>query len=684
MHKPGFGVVTGVVTVLAVIAFIAKLVIGHIPEGPENRLASEPSPFLQQAATEEIDWRKLSEETFADARKRDLPIMLVVGSACSPTGRAVDEYTFKAKEIEDFLDRNFISVRVDTMQHPELVNAFLPLSRAFFKDEGRLGIPADFQIWFLDPKGYLFAFAAETTLGQGLEARAFRTILERAARRYAEERENRIPPGELQAADMTAIRESFSAQMPDLDQYGEILAQSISPETGGFPLNGFQRLWASAWRFQLLTGRFEDYKRSTEPCLTSPRVDLLHGGFFTPAARYDWRGVGFDKVAVVNADMLRTLTLASVLMQDRRYRWLAERTFDYLFDRFPARGVIPAGEVGDENRFGRSESCSFSPRELRAMFPDNSDREWLRTNLGLRVETNPEMSPLLADLDLPFTEPERLGSFLRKLGEKERKPESAGTDLLDAGASVVARLIESARTMGDRARLLKATDLFVRLEEFRSADDVVHSLSTTETAPAFLGDYLAYSDAALQQYLANGDPDAFGHGLSVLRRALFLFGTKDRGVFCQIQPQGTALAPQDIATPEIVDNIGESSTARLIRLCTDYGRLSGPSGADLTKAATDAVKRFAIIGPGLGQYAGGFYCAVERFSQKSFAIAVGPKCVEQALQLSAVAPTHLTAPSIGKAWRPGAAPGVYVITSGKVTGPHSVRSASKLLAGAPG
>ena len=81
MQRPKFSVVTGVVVVLALMAFMSKLGAGLIPEGPENRLASERAEFLKQASHQEIDWRTLSEEVFSEARKKDRPIMLVVGTA---------------------------------------------------------------------------------------------------------------------------------------------------------------------------------------------------------------------------------------------------------------------------------------------------------------------------------------------------------------------------------------------------------------------------------------------------------------------------------------------------------------------------------------------------------------------------------------------------------------------------
>lgn len=48
-----------------------------------NRLASATSPYLLQHAENPVDWWEWGPEAFAEARRRDTPILLSVGySAC--------------------------------------------------------------------------------------------------------------------------------------------------------------------------------------------------------------------------------------------------------------------------------------------------------------------------------------------------------------------------------------------------------------------------------------------------------------------------------------------------------------------------------------------------------------------------------------------------------------------------
>jgi len=46
-----------------------------------NRLASATSPYLLQHAHNPVDWREWGEEAFAEARARDVPVLVSVGYA---------------------------------------------------------------------------------------------------------------------------------------------------------------------------------------------------------------------------------------------------------------------------------------------------------------------------------------------------------------------------------------------------------------------------------------------------------------------------------------------------------------------------------------------------------------------------------------------------------------------------
>jgi hypothetical protein len=212
-------------------------------------------------------------------------------------------------------------------------------------------------------------------------------------------------------------------------------------------------------------------------------------------------------------------------------------------------------------------------------------------------------------------------------------------------------------------------------------------LSGSANAPEFLGDYLAYADAALQDYLATGRVVSLRNGAAVLERALQLFAGETPGAFrAGLQPESGVL-PGSVSAPEILDSSRESLTACLIRLCSAYGRLllshgrEGDPGLLLLRTAFASTALFAAIAEQLGVFAASYVCAAAAVADDAFAVAVGPNARELSDALFRLRPTRLVAPAFGpvRVELQGAAPGLYVIRRGVAAGPMSVEQAAQAM-----
>lgn len=678
MRKPGFGVITSVITILVIIAFASRIFSSFIPSEAENRLAFEASPFLVQAGYQPIDWRLPGEDTFREARRLDRLIMLVVGSACSRTGRDVDSLAFSAPEVRSAIATNFVPVRVDVMENPEYGAAFLPLSRAFKTGKDRLAIPSDFQIWIFSPDGKLITFVAQLDASRPLDARLILAQLNFAVEQF-NRKDARIEPGAGQLADLNLLRGPVTPSGVDAFRYLSSLEPMKDPSYGGYPQNGFQRLWPYVWRLGVLN-RF-NISTQINPLLHSPTTDVLDGGFFTVSASPDWLHVQYDKYSAENASMLLTLSLAGAIDNERSYSYLARRTFDFLANSMFQNGSITGGQIGDESGLDRSKRSSFSPKRLRDLVEDADVREKVRNAFGLRVESNPQMTPRYPDFALAMDEPETFDR-LKALLERER-PEAklTGYSELDISGFCIARMLQSARILGDESRLKIAKEIFQGLDSFRTGDAVAHSIGSDRNVASYLGDYLGYADAALQYFLSTGDHLAFEHGLAVLQRGLFLFAGPVSGEFDITQDLEGVPGIQNMAVPEICDGLREACTSQVIRLTNAYGRLLGQSGKEMMKISGDCIARYSPFVENLGPYAGSFYCALSEFNALQHCIVVGPDSLAQAIQLAPLAPNALISPVNGKVKAPGQKPGFYVVTDTSSTGPLTLAQAAKTLNG---
>jgi hypothetical protein len=239
----------------------------------------------------------------------------------------------------------------------------------------------------------------------------------------------------------------------------------------------------------------------------------------------------------------------------------------------------------------------------------------------------------------------------------------------------------------DRRRLSVAHDLFERLDDFRASDFVSHALGPQNRAD-YLGDYLAYADAALQDFLSTGSEQSFHRGLSVLTKARELFEV-DLGVWNVVHcnPGTSSMeglqGAELIGGPQLADDECESCVARVIRLTNAYGRLlhggtvtANAQANSLEMDALSATNRFSSAAAPWRKMDGrsavdvaqiaGYYCAAasvvdERYAAHAFV--VGPRCRQIADQLFRIVPTHMVACCTGSVRRDlqRLPPGIYVM-----------------------
>ena len=90
-----------------------------------NRLASEPSPYLQQHAANPVDWYPWGDEAFARARREDKPIFLSVGYSTCHWCHVMERESFENDAIASALNDSFVSVKVDREERPDVDRVYM-------------------------------------------------------------------------------------------------------------------------------------------------------------------------------------------------------------------------------------------------------------------------------------------------------------------------------------------------------------------------------------------------------------------------------------------------------------------------------------------------------------------------------------------------------------------------------
>lgn len=280
-----------------------------------RRLTEATSPYLRSHADNPVPWFPWGDAAFAEARRRDVPVLVSIGYSTCHWCHVMARESFQDPATAADLESGFVSIKVDREEHPEVDAAYMAAASAF---TANLGWPLTV---FATPEGRPFFagtyFPPEPRGGMP----AFRQVLA-AVREAWEERRDQID-GTAHAvvealADVRARAEDAASPVPilpaadDLAAAARALAAREDREYGGFGAGeGPKFPVATALRF--LQTRFVR-ERAAEASAVADRAlaamaasalrDPVEGGLFRYATRRDWSVPHFERMLTDNAQLL--------------------------------------------------------------------------------------------------------------------------------------------------------------------------------------------------------------------------------------------------------------------------------------------------------------------------------------------------------------------------------------------
>src|SRR5258708_11711940 len=104
---------------------------------PANRLIHEKSPYLQQHAHNPVDWYPWGADAFDKARREDKPIFLSVGYSTCHWCHVMERESFESEQIAEVLNREFVPIKVDREERPDVDRIYMTFVQASTGSGGR-------------------------------------------------------------------------------------------------------------------------------------------------------------------------------------------------------------------------------------------------------------------------------------------------------------------------------------------------------------------------------------------------------------------------------------------------------------------------------------------------------------------------------------------------------------------
>jgi uncharacterized protein YyaL (SSP411 family) len=95
-----------------------------------ERLRDATSPYLLQHANNPVDWWPWTDEAFAEARRRDVPVLLSVGYSACHWCHVMAHESFEDTAIAELMNSRLVSIKVDREERPDVDAVYMTATQA--------------------------------------------------------------------------------------------------------------------------------------------------------------------------------------------------------------------------------------------------------------------------------------------------------------------------------------------------------------------------------------------------------------------------------------------------------------------------------------------------------------------------------------------------------------------------
>ena len=273
-----------------------------------SRLAGAASPYLRSHADQPVNWYPWGEDAFAAARDRDVPVLISIGYSTCHWCHVMARESFADTATAEILNANFVAIKVDREEHPDVDAAFMAQASAFTSN---LGWPLNV---FTLPNGSAFFAGTYWPPQPRAGMPAFADVLLAIANAWRDRRESLEETGDAVRGALTRLAQPTTGDevtAADVAAAARAIIAHEDAEYGGFGTTGPKFPIATVLGFLLAPG-VDDLAPGSRDVGTftlrsmraSELFDAVDGGFFRHATERDWSVPHYERMLVDNAQLM--------------------------------------------------------------------------------------------------------------------------------------------------------------------------------------------------------------------------------------------------------------------------------------------------------------------------------------------------------------------------------------------
>ncbi len=356
-----------------------------------------------------IHWQEWGEAAFVKAQNENKPILLDIGAVWCHWCHVMDRESYDNADIAQLINENFIAVKVDRDERPDVDSRYQAAVQAI---SGQGGWPLTA---FLTPDGRPFFGGTYFPPDDHWGRPGFKRVLLGIANAYKEKRGEVLESAES-VMGAIAHQEMFAGRSGNVNpKTVDIIVQSalkqFDPQYGGF---GQQPKFAHPPALDLVIDYFVRtrnenlhtvFTHTLEKMATGGIYDQLAGGFHRYSVDEKWIVPHFEKMSYDNSELLKNYVHAYQATGDRFFaavaadiiRWVDE----WLSDR--EHGGFFASQDADHSMDDDGDYFTWTQEEARAVLTED---EWQVTaayydigEIG-EMHHNPKKNVLFVKMDM--------------------------------------------------------------------------------------------------------------------------------------------------------------------------------------------------------------------------------------------------------------------------------------------
>lgn len=339
-----------------------------------NKLIHETSPYLLQHSNNPVDWYPWCDEAFEKATSEDKPIFLSIGYSTCHWCHVMERESFEDNEVAKFLNANFISIKVDREERPDVDTVYMKVCQML---TGSGGWPLSI---FLTPDKKPF-YAGTYFPKKNMYGRiGFLELLEQISSKWISDRDTIINSSDKLSAMI--IYENIPSEIPSEDILNITFInfkERFDSKYGGFSHSPkfptpHNFLYLMEYGTKMNNQTAIDLSLSSLDSIFKGGIyDHIGGGFARYSTDNKWLVPHFEKMLYDNALLIKAYTNAWLLTKKTYYKIVVEETIEWVKREMthPEGGFYSALDADSEGEEGKYYIWSFN--EIKSLLNNDID-----------------------------------------------------------------------------------------------------------------------------------------------------------------------------------------------------------------------------------------------------------------------------------------------------------------------